>query len=210
MPNHNQYDIGDAYKLCDFLDIKCTVINIGHAVDAITSEVNSRLVKRAINSTVTLSKDKTITLSMSEQASVNLPCRVRMATLYAVSQSINGRVANTCNLSEDWVGYSTRYGDSVGDFSPISNLTTDEVIAVGLACGLPESVVNKTPSDGLCGKTDEENLGFTYRQLNKYIRTGVCEDLSIKDSIDSKHHKNEFKLKPMPSYVPQTDGFFVR
>ena len=137
---------------------------------------------------------------MSNQAVVNLAPRIRMSTLYAVSQSYNGRVANTCNLSEDYVGYSTRYGDSVGDFSPLSNLTTDEVIGVGMACGLPEELVKKTPSDGLCGKTDEDNLGFTYRQLNEYIRTRRCDDPAIKELIDKKHRQNLFKLQLMPSF----------
>jgi NAD+ synthase len=123
-----------------------------------------------------------------------------MATLYAVSQSVGGRVMNTCNLSEDYVGYSTRYGDSAGDFAPLANLTSDEVIAVGAACGLPNSFIYKTPSDGLCGKTDEDNLGFTYKVLNKYIRTGICEDSKIKERIVAMHKKNRFKLQPMPAF----------
>jgi NAD+ synthase len=126
-----------------------------------------------------------------------------MATLYAISQSANGRVANTCNLSEDWVGYSTRWGDSVGDFSPLANLTSEEVVAIGDACGLPYELTHKTPSDGLCGKTDEDNLGFTYAVLNKYIRTGVCEDEAIKAKIDDKHEKNLFKLQPIPAFNPK-------
>ena len=139
-------------------------------------------------------------VAMSNQAIINLPPRIRMATLYAFSQSLNGRVANTCNLSEDWVGYSTRYGDSVGDFSPLSMLTTDEVVAVGKACGLPDELVEKVPADGLCGSTDEMNLGFTYRALNEYIRTGVCEDIQVKERIDAKHKANLFKLMPMPVF----------
>lgn len=141
----------------------------------------------------------------SLQTSINLPPRVRMATLYAVAQSLNGRVANTCNLSEDWVGYSTRYGDSVGDFSPLSKLTTSEVVEVGKLCGLPDSLVCKVPSDGLCGKTDEDNLGFSYSVLNEYIRTGVCENLDVKETIDSKHRKNLFKLEQMPTFDPDID-----
>ena len=123
-----------------------------------------------------------------------------MATLYAISQSVNGRVANTCNLSEDYIGYSTRWGDSVGDFSPLANLTSEEVVAVGVECGLPKELVCKTPSDGLCGKTDEDNFGFTYAELNKYIRTGVCESEVKKEKIDKLHAKNLFKLQPIPSY----------
>ena len=126
-----------------------------------------------------------------------------MSTLYAISQSVNGRVCNTCNLSEDWVGYSTRYGDSVGDFSPMSNLTVTEVKEIGYLLGLPKELVDKTPIDGLCGKSDEENLGFTYAELDKYIRTGEIEDLAKKELIDKKHKANLFKLELMPSFKPE-------
>jgi NAD+ synthase len=126
-----------------------------------------------------------------------------MTTLYAVSQSVNGRVANTCNLSEDWVGYSTRYGDSVGDFSPCSFLTVAEMKQIGHLLGLPHNLVEKTPIDGLCGKTDEDNLGFTYAELDKYIRTGEIEDKEKKDLIDRKHKMNLFKLELMPSFKPE-------
>ena len=139
-------------------------------------------------------------LEVSDQAKINLPARIRMSTLYAVSQSVNGRVANTCNLSEDWVGYSTRYGDSVGDFSPLSRLTVTEVKAIGYELGLPSFLIEKIPSDGLCGKSDEENLGFSYATLDNYIRTGVCEDVTVKERIDALHEKNLFKLKPMPCF----------
>lgn len=193
MPNHEQSDIAFAYQLVDYLGIMHTVINVGNAIDAISGHINSSILR-------TVKLRPQIDLKLSEQAKTNLPCRIRMATLYAVSQSVNGRVANTCNLSEDWVGYSTRYGDSVGDFSPLSMLTTDEVIAVGKSCGLPDELVNKTPSDGLCGKTDEDNLGFTYRVLNEYIRTGVCENEEVKHNIDNLHEKNLFKLQLMPSF----------
>ena len=122
--------------------------------------------------------------------------------LYAISQSRNGRVANTCNLSEDWVGYSTRYGDSVGDFSPLSNLTKTEVKLIGKELGLPDDLVCKVPSDGLCGKTDEDNLGFTYDVLDRYIRTGEIDNAETKAKIDSMHEKNLFKLQLMPSFNP--------
>ena len=125
-----------------------------------------------------------------------------MSALYAVSQSNNGRVANTCNLSEDWVGYSTRYGDSAGDFSPCSNLTVQEMKAIGRLLGLPAVLVDKVPIDGLCGKTDEENLGFTYAELDRYIREGIIDDEDKKKSIDRKHTLNLFKLRLMPSFNP--------
>ena len=122
-------------------------------------------------------------VNVSRQSSINLAPRLRMASLYAVAQSVNGRVVNTSNLSEAWVGYSTRYGDGVGDFAPLLNLTVTEVIAIGKVLGLPDYLVTKAPSDGLTGKSDEEKLGFTYAALDKYIRTGVCDNPSFKEKI---------------------------
>ena len=137
---------------------------------------------------------------LSKQAKINLPARIRMSTLYAVAQSMNGRVANTCNLSEDWVGYSTRYGDAAGDFSPLGNFTVQEVKAIGRELNLPDIFIDKVPSDGLTGLTDEANLGFSYEILDRYIRTGMCEDTNIKQEIDHLHNRNKFKLLPMPKF----------
>jgi NAD+ synthase len=181
MPCGEQHDIDMAQLLVDHLDIKHYIINVKDAVDGIINNLPAEL-------------------EITPQTIQNVPPRVRMSTLYAVSQSVNGRVVNTCNLSEDWVGYSTRYGDSVGDFSPMSFLTVTEVKAIGRVLGLPDVLVDKTPIDGLCGKTDEDNFGFTYEVLNKYIRDGVCEDEEVKAKIDSMHKKNLFKLMPMPTF----------
>ena len=193
MPNHEQLDIAASYKLVDHLGIMHTVINVGGAIDAITGHINSSILRTA-------AMRPQISLEISEQAKVNLPCRIRMSTLYAVSQSVNGRVANTCNLSEDWIGYSTRYGDSAGDFSPLSRLTVTEVKAIGYELGLPEELIEKVPSDGLCGKTDEDNVGGTYAVLDRYIREGVCDDESIRTKIDTMHERNLFKLQLMPAF----------
>ena len=185
MPNGEQNDIDMAYKLVNHLEIENYTVNIHGAIKSLKHEIKPQLCDH-----------------WSVQTSTNLPARIRMTTLYAISQTLNGRVANTCNLSEDWVGYATRYGDAAGDFSPLSQLTTNEVIAIGEYLGLPKELTQKVPSDGLCGLTDEDNLGFTYETLNKYIRTGVCEDEIIKKKIDSMHKKNLFKLKLMPAYTP--------
>lgn len=181
MPNGEQSDIDDAIQLVNHLGIKHTVINIEESTSSILNAVKS-------------------TGTLTEQSIVNIAPRIRMATLYAYSQSNNGRVANTCNLSEDWVGYSTRYGDSVGDFSPLSHLTVTEVIEIGKYLKLPINLVEKKPSDGLCGKTDEDNLGFTYKELDDYIRFGIRGENVNK--IEALNIKNRFKLLPMPSYVP--------
>lgn len=181
MPNGEQSDIDMAKLLVKHLGIKHYIINIKDAVDGIKNA---------------MPKD----LELSRQSLINLPPRIRMSTVYAVSQSLNGRVANTCNLSEDFVGYSTRYGDSVGDFSPLSRLTVTEVKAIGRELGLPDVLVDKVPSDGLTGKTDEDNLGFTYEALDKYIRTGEIEDMDAKAKIDRLHKMNLFKLELMPVF----------
>ena len=191
MPNGVQPDINDSFRLIQHLGIRSYNVNIGGAYDALMAEVKEKLGAQGTE--------------VSSQTVINMPPRLRMTALYAVSQSQNGRVANTCNLSEDWVGYSTRYGDAAGDFAPLGGLTVQEVIAVGLELGLPRDLVVKTPSDGLCGKTDEDNLGFTYAVLDKYIRTGVCEDPATKALIDDKHRKNLFKLKPIPFFKYSAD-----
>lgn len=139
----------------------------------------------------------------SHQAEQNIPPRVRMATLYAISQSLNGRVTNTCNLSEDWIGYATRWGDNVGDFSPMAGLTAQEVKGIGHALGLPDKWVEKTPDDGLPHSCpDEEKFGFTYAVLDRYIRTGICEDEAIKEKIDRMHRNNAFKLSMPEGFKP--------
>ncbi len=182
MPNGEQPDIDCSQQLVAYLGIPFYVCNVKKAVDG----VKQSLIESGVE--------------ISRQTLINLPPRIRMSTLYALSQSMNGRVANTCNLSEDWVGYSTRYGDAAGDFSPLGKLTVQEVKAIGRYLGLPENLVDKVPSDGLTDRTDEDNLGFTYAVLDKYIRTGVCEDADTKARIDRLHKINEFKLKPIPCY----------
>ena len=186
MPNGVQPDIEDSFRLINHLDIRRYNVNVGPAYDALMAEVEAQLGGPA-----------------SKQTQINMAPRLRMTALYAISQSNNGRVVNTCNLSEDWVGYSTRYGDAAGDFSPLGGLTVQEVVAIGKEMGLPPDLVEKTPSDGLTGLTDEDNLGFTYAVLDKYIRTGICEDPQTKALIDHKHVVNAFKLKPIPHFEPE-------
>lgn len=184
MPQGEQSDIEYSKMLVDFLDITRITCNIEGAVNEVLESFEG-------------------VVSPTPQTTTNLPARIRMATLYSISQSVNGRVANTCNLSENWVGYATKYGDAAGDFSPLSQLTVTEVKAIGRELGLPSELVDKTPTDGLCGKTDEDNLGFTYAELDAYIRDGIEPNEEVKTKIDSMHEKNLFKLQPMPSFVYQ-------
>lgn len=182
MPNNVQDDIDVSKSLVEYLGIRHYIVNINVANDYIFDQVNQNL------------------NDVTAQTKNNLPPRLRMTVLYAFSQSLNGRVANTSNLSEDWVGYATRYGDSAGDFGPIAKLTVGEVKSIGRELGLPGRFVDKVPIDGLCGKTDEENLGFSYATLDKYIREGICEDLEVKARIDRLHECNKFKLELLPMY----------
>lgn len=185
MPNGEQSDIEYSEMLVKHLGIKHYVINIKDSYDGMLNEL-----KKAIP-------------EISSQSLINLAPRLRMSALYGISQSSNGRVINTCNLSEDWVGYSTRYGDAAGDVSPLSMLTVAEVIDIGRELGLPPELTEKVPSDGLCGKTDEDNLGFTYAVLDRYIREGICENAETREKIDRRHRQNKFKLQLMEHYDPE-------
>ena len=182
MPNGTQSDIADSRQLIEHLGIRSVTVNIAGAVDAIHTQLRAARI------------------AATAQTEINLPPRVRMSVLYTVSQSMNGRVINTCNLSEDWVGYSTRYGDGAGDVSLLGKLTVQEVKALGREMGLPENLVEKTPSDGLCGSSDEQKLGFSYAVLDRYIREGDCEDPAIREKIDELHRANRFKLELMPVF----------
>lgn len=188
MPCGEQADIDCAKQLVAHLGIRNYIINIKAGVDGVLAAVGD-----GCNGE----------FEISRQTRVNLPARIRMATLYAVGQSNNGRVANTCNLSEDWVGYATRYGDAAGDFSPCSRLTVQEVKAIGRILGLPENLIEKPPIDGLSGLTDEDNLGFTYAVLDRYIRTGEIDDQETKERIDRLNKLNKFKLEVIPFFDPE-------
>ena len=187
MPNGEQADIDMSRLLVEHLGIPYIVVNIKDAFDGAIAAIKA-------------GEQSGMQLELTNQTMVNLAPRIRMATVYAVSQSMNGRVVNTCNQSEDWVGYSTRYGDAAGDFGPLGKLTVQEVKAIGRECGLPDVLVDKAPSDGLCGKTDEDNLGFTYAMLDQYLREGTIDDPEKKALIDRKRRWNKFKLEMYPMY----------
>lgn len=182
MPNGAQSDISDSRQLVEYLGIRNVTINVADAVNAVHMQLQN------------------VGIVISNQTEINLPPRIRMSVLYAVSQSMNGRVINTCNLSEDWVGYSTRYGDSAGDVSLLGKFTVHEVKAIGRELGLPDNLIEKVPSDGLCGSTDEQKLGFSYAVLDRYIREGYCEETSVKERIDHLYQRNHFKLETLPTF----------
>ena len=188
MPDGEQSDIEDAYAVVKALNIPYTEINIGDTTKALHGALSASLGH-----------------PVSDDTRINMPPRIRMATLYAVAQSLprGALVVNTCNLSEDYVGYSTKYGDSAGDFAPLADLTKTEVMEIGklLEEQFPlNGLTQKTPSDGLCGKTDEDRFGFSYDVLDRYIREGVCEDEATWEKINAMHRKNLHKLRILPKY----------
>lgn len=196
LPRGKQYDIKYSYTactVCGIPDENIYEININEICKTFSKTINVHALHCSPKNTSCMK--------------TNYPARIRMTVLYGIAALRGGRVANTCNLSEDWVGYATKFGDGAGDFSPLHDFTVQEVKAIGRELGLPSCLIDKVPTDGLCGKTDEENLGFTYETLDKYIRTGECDE-DIKKVIDGKHYANLHKLKPMPKfrYRPDLDG----
>lgn len=188
MPNGEQSDILDSIAVCEFTGIKNMKVNIRSAFDGIVNAIKYNC------------SDDDI-FGISAHTKTNISPRLRMTTLYTIAQELNYRVSGTGNASEAYIGYCTKWGDTACDFNPIANFTTEEVIAIGDYLGIPEKLTHKTPSDGLCGKSDEDNLGFTYSELNKYIKTGVIENAEIKKKIDIMHKYSRHKFEAIPTYL---------
>ncbi|MBO4921756.1 MAG: NAD(+) synthase [Lachnospiraceae bacterium] len=185
IPCGEQHDIDVSKQLVDYLGIRHYVVNIKEPVTALHDLIGD-VVGCEPNDT--------------DAYKTNTPARIRMTVLYGICALVGGRVANTCNLSEDYVGYSTKFGDAAGDFSILSSFTKTEVKEIGRELGLPSIFVDKIPEDGMSGKSDEERLGFTYAVLDKYIRTGEIDDEETRERIERMHRANLHKLLPMPAY----------
>ena len=188
MPQGTQKDIADSKEVCKILNIPNLTINIGSTFQTLCYEID-------------MAGDADYMSAMVPMIKTNLPARIRMATLYAVAALYpNSRVVNTCNFSEYYVGYSTKYGDAAGYFSPLGYMTVREVLAIGDALGLPYDLVHKTPSDGMCGKTDEDNLGFTYEELDTLLRDFKRPSPEKYERIMQLHNNTRHKYKPMPTF----------
>ena len=187
MPQGNQHDIDVANKVIDYLGIRSYEINIGDVCESLYHAIDEGY-------------DFDSTVKNNSQVTSNTPARIRMTVLYAIAALEHGRVANTCNRSEDFIGYSSKFGDSAGDFSLLSNFTVKEVLAIGRELGLPEEFISKVPEDGLSGKTDEDNLGFTYEKLDDFLLSGDVPDYDTFVNIMERHQRNLHKVKPMPSF----------
>lgn len=182
IPDANQ-GLNEADEIAKWLDIQFLVVNIGK----ITGEVYALT--------------RNLGIMPTEMSTQNVPPRARMMMLYALSQSLNGRVIGTCNASENYIGYFTKYGDGASDFEPIAELTVHELYQVGDALGIPRKWTYKTPDDGLPHSMPDdekfEKKGFNYEKLDKYIRTGTSGDAVADNAIEKMHRQNLFKLNPV-------------
>ena len=199
MPNGIQKDIDDSKKVCELLGIRSFVININKIYEELNCELISKIRDPQnernfeINPIGTV-QDSTRYVINNPLYSTNTPARCRMTVLYGIAALYNGFVVNTCNLSEDWIGYSTKWGDAIGDFSILNKLTKSEVVELGDYLGLPHELTHKTLSDGMCGMSDEDKLGFTYDDLDNYIRSLPGYN------IDGKEH-----LKPSDEIIKKIE-----
>lgn len=189
LPNGERKDTTDI-KVCEYLGIKNTTIDISKTHEALLGSFVG------------------VPTGITEKSITNIAPRLRMTILYAIAQSMGGFVINTSNLSEDWIGWATIGGDTMGAFGPISMLTCTEVVQVGDYLGIPFELTHKIPEDGLTGTSDEEQFGFTYEMLDEYIRTGVISDTNVKKKIDRLHVINEFKLRAMDIHLPKLDSLY--
>lgn len=184
MPQGGQ-GLNDADLICDHLGIRHTTVNIGDTCSTLENSINL--------------------VDLSSLAKLNIPARIRMTTLYSIGQTIDGGcVVNTCNLSENWLGYATKFGDAVGDFSPLGGLTVTEVLEIGDYLGLPYKWVHKTPDDGLPGSmSDEEKLGFSYAELDRFLRKQSVPDGKTMLEMWKWHESSRHKREPMPEFIPK-------
>lgn len=176
MPQHVQADIKDSYRVCEVLGINSYVINIGATCD----KLNQGFIDGS-------------DLQLTPQILTNTPARIRMATLYMVAAAVGGRVCNTGNASEAFIGYTTKYGDLAGDFALLRNLTVREIYAIGDYLELPMDLVHKHPADGMTGKTDEEQTGISYDAIDDFLLDGIMPSMEIWEKMSAAHERNTHK-----------------
>jgi NAD+ synthase len=200
MPNGVQSDIDDSHSVCNYLGIESLVVNIEDAYEGILDNLSGALAANGRDCPYSAVRS-------NDMIRTNLPSRLRMAALYSVAALYpNSRVVNTSNWSERYIGYSTKYGDGAGDFSPLGMLTVSEVLAIGDDLGLPYDLVHKTPADGMSGKSDEEKIGFTYEELDNYLLIeNITPSKEVWAKITKMHEANKHKLLPMPMFNPNEE-----
>ena len=177
MPCGEQTDIEDSFKVVKYLHMPYTVVNIGTTMDALVEAIPEQYFGTG-----------------NDVFYTNTPARLRMTTLYGIAALIGGRVIHTGNASELYIGYTTKFGDMAGDFSIFKDYYVREILAIGEYLGLPDELVHKAPGDGMSGKTDEDNFGFTYKVLDDYLIDDITPSYETLRLIEERHKKNIHKL----------------
>ena len=194
LPDGEQKDISDSQRVCEVLGIRQRTINIGEM---------HRELRRLTDQLGNVATAGEFAIPYDRESDVNVGPRLRMTTLRYIAQALGARLVGTGNFSEITVGYCTKDGDTSSDFSLLGALTSVEVVEVGLTMEeLPRELVVKTPSDGLSGKSDEERLGVTYRNIHDYIRHGTSGDKSVDDRIARKERAGMHKRSRPPVLDP--------
>lgn len=188
-PNDIQKDISDALEVVKNLNIKYYNLNIYKEYDAMVDKLKDVIV------TFDSNDYNRFKCADFENATINIAPRIRMTIAYMIANNIGGAVIGTGNASERYIGFFTKWGDGACDYNPIKDILKTDLIQLGLELGIPKELICKTPADGLTGKTDEEKYGFTYKILDDYIRTGICEDWKIKEKIDKMHKNSRHKFQ---------------
>ncbi len=185
LPDGEQADIGDSVRVCEALGIQRRTINIGPMHAAL---------RQATDQLGPVAAEGEFSVAPHRESDINVGPRLRMTTLRYIGQALNARLAGTGNLSEATVGYCTKDGDTSCDFGMLVKLTSVEVVQVGLTMPeLPRDLVQKTPTDGLSGHSDEERLGISYADIHAYIREGTCGKPEVDEKIRQKEAASAHK-----------------
>ncbi len=190
LPDGEQKDISDSRRVCEALGIQQRTINIGPMHEYLREVTDQK---------GSVAAEGEFSVPYNRESDVNVGPRLRMTTLRYMAQAMNARLVGTGNFSEITVGYCTKDGDTSSDFSLLGDLTSVEVVQVGLTMEeIPEDLVVKTPTDGLSGKSDEERLGVTYQQIHDYIRLGTSGSEEVDEKIRRKERAGMHKRsRPM-------------
>ena len=184
-------DLEDAKLVANTFEVPLLKVDLSNTYQEMEKEINCQLSQR-----------------LTQEAIVNIKPRLRMATLYGLAQTLGYLVIGTGNLCEAMVGYTTKWGDNSSDFNPIGNFTVEEVLAIGKMLGVPEKILQKAPSDGLGGQTDEEKMGIKYNQIEEMIETGTTEE-KAKEEIIKRYQSSKHKRRTVPIYTFERKNYLL-
>ena len=185
-------DLVDAKLVADTFEVPLLKIDLSSAYQEMENEINCQIPQ-----------------GLTQEAIINIKPRLRMTTLYGIAQTLGYLVIGTGNLCEAMVGYTTKWGDNSSDLNPIGNFTVEEVLAIGKMLGVPEKILQKAPSDGLGGQTDEEKMGIQYRQIEEMIEKGSTEE-KAKQEIIKRYQNSKHKRKTVPIYTFERENYLLK